>query len=217
MNPLTGKIKLDFRSNEPIYLQIARQVEELVATGELKLGDQLPTVRELATELRINFNTVGRAYRVLDETRLISTQRGRGTYIWEEPTEETMKQLKKKSLEELAQTYRNEVTQLGYSLDDAIEELKRIQQAGPSNGRENRSEESRNSEDRMMTLMQSAQQKKDDQNQPQPRSRREKRRGQFPHQPHRGVHLYAGIHRRRSLERTSWRQPAPAMCSSRPG
>ncbi len=132
MNPLTGKITLDFRSNEPIYLQIARQVEQLVARGELKLGDQLPTVRELATELRINFNTVGRAYRVLDETRLISTQRGRGTYIWEEPTEDTMTQLKKKSLEELARSYCDEVAQLGYSLDDAIEELKRIQ----SNGKE---------------------------------------------------------------------------------
>lgn len=140
MNRLTGKIKLDFRSNEPIYLQIARQVEQLVAKGELKLGDQLPTVRELATELRINFNTVGRAYRVLDETHLISTQRGRGTYIWEEPTEETMNQLKKKSLEELTQTYRNEVTQLGYSLEDAIEELKRIQAAGSPTSRENLAE-----------------------------------------------------------------------------
>ena len=141
MNPLTGKIKLDFRSNEPIYLQIARQVEQLVARGELKLGDQLPTVRELATELRINFNTVGRAYRVLDETRLISTQRGRGTYIWEQPTEETMKQLKKKSLEELARTYQNQVAQLGYSLEDAIEELKRVQPADPSDGRENQQED----------------------------------------------------------------------------
>ncbi len=141
MNPLTGKIKLDFRSNEPIYLQIARQMEQLVAKGELKLGDQLPTVRELATELRINFNTVGRAYRVLDESRLISTQRGRGTYIWEEPTEETMKQLKRKSLEELARTYQNEISQLGYSLDDAIEELKRIQPSDPSTGREHQPED----------------------------------------------------------------------------
>ena len=134
MNALAGKIKLDFRSNEPIYLQIARQVEQLVAKGELKLGDQLPTVRELATELRINFNTVGRAYRVLDETRLISTQRGRGTYIWEAPTEETMKQLKKKSLEELARTFQKEVIQLGYGLDDAIEELRRVQPTDPSTG-----------------------------------------------------------------------------------
>ena len=141
MKPLTGKVQLDFRSSEPIYLQIARQVEELVARGELKQGDQLPTVRELATELRINFNTVGRAYRVLDETRLISTQRGRGTYIWEQPTEETLKQLRKKSLEELARSYQNEVSQLGYSLDDAIEELRRIQPTDTSIGRQNQPED----------------------------------------------------------------------------
>ena len=134
MNRLSGKITLDFRSGEPLYLQIARQMEQLVTQGELKLGDQLPTVRELATELRINFNTVGRAYHVLDETRLLSTQRGRGTYIWEEPTEETMKQLKKKSLEELARSYLNETLRLGYSLEDALEELKRIQTTGAQTG-----------------------------------------------------------------------------------
>lgn len=126
MNRLTGKIKLDFRSSESLYLQIANQIEQLVAKGELKLGDQLPTVRELATELRINFNTVGRAYHVLDETRLISTQRGRGTYIWEEPNEETMKHLKQKSLEELARDYLSEASRLGYTLPDAIEQLIKI-------------------------------------------------------------------------------------------
>ena len=137
MNRLSGKINLDFRDNLPLYLQIARQIEQLVANGELKLGDQLPTVRELAAELRINFNTVGRAYHVLDETRLISTQRGRGTYIWEEPTEETMKQLKKKSIEEMARNYLNEALRLGYSLEDALEELKRIHTAGAQTGPEN--------------------------------------------------------------------------------
>ncbi len=137
MNLLQGKINLDFRSSEPLYLQIARQVEQLVAKGELKLGDQLPTVRELATELRINFNTVGRAYHVLDETRLISTQRGRGTYIWEQPTEETMSQLKKKSLEELCAHFLSEVSQLGYSLDEALEELKRVQTSGAQAGEDN--------------------------------------------------------------------------------
>jgi GntR family transcriptional regulator len=136
VNPLTGKVKLDFHSNEPIYLQIAHQVEQLVVKGELKLGDQLPTVRELATELRVNFNTVSRAYRVLDESRLISTQRGRGTYIWEEPTQETLRQLRNKSLEELARTYRDEITRLGYSLEDAIEELKRVQSAETPDGRQ---------------------------------------------------------------------------------
>jgi GntR family transcriptional regulator len=137
LNLLQGKVNLDFRSSEPLYLQIARQVEQLVVKGELKLGDQLPTVRELATELRINFNTVGRAYHVLDESRLISTQRGRGTYIWEQPTEETMKQLKKKSLEELARHYLNETFRLGYSLEEALEELKTMHAAGAQAGAEN--------------------------------------------------------------------------------
>ena len=126
MNPLTGKVTLDFRSNIPIYLQIARQIEQLVARGELKLGDQLPTVRELATELRINFNTVGRAYRVLDESRLISTQRGRGTYIWEEPTEEMLRQVQKKSVEELARAYLNQVLALGGSREEAVEAVQQV-------------------------------------------------------------------------------------------
>jgi len=84
LNQLAGLIRLDFRSDEPIFLQISRQVQALVAEGTLKPGDQLPTVRELAIDLRINFSTVARAYRILDEQRLISTQRGRGTYIWDE-------------------------------------------------------------------------------------------------------------------------------------
>ncbi len=85
LNSLAGRIRLDFRADDPIFLQIVRQIEALVSEGILKPGDQLPTVRELAIELRINFSTVARAYRILDEQRLISTQRGRGTYI-EEPT-----------------------------------------------------------------------------------------------------------------------------------
>ncbi len=83
MNELAGRIRLDFRADEPIFLQIVRQIEALVTDGTLKPGDQLPTVRELAIDLRINFSTVARAYRILDEQRLISTQRGRGTFIEE--------------------------------------------------------------------------------------------------------------------------------------
>ena len=72
----------------PIYTQIVEQIRGMVANGELRAGIQLPTVRELAAELRVNFNTVARAYRMLDEAGLISTQRGRGTFIWEQPSAE---------------------------------------------------------------------------------------------------------------------------------
>jgi len=127
LNNLSGRIQLDFRSDEPLFLQIARQVQGLVLSGALRVGDQLPTVRELATELRVNFNTVARAYRMLDEARLISTQRGRGTYIWEEPTPQVMEELRQKSLQEIARNYLKEVNRLGFTpvqariaLDDAL-------------------------------------------------------------------------------------------------
>ncbi|NPV57399.1 MAG: GntR family transcriptional regulator [Anaerolineae bacterium] len=124
MNHLKDKIKLDFRSDEPLYMQLVRQVEQLVLTGELNQGDQLPTVRELATELRINFNTVARAYRLLDEARLISTQRGRGTYIWEEPTRETVERLRQISLAELARRYLDEAAGLGYDAPAALDAVR---------------------------------------------------------------------------------------------
>lgn len=118
MDGVLGQIKLDFRSGEPIYLQLVRQIEQLVAQGDLKTGTQLPTVRELATELRINFNTVARAYRLLDDVGLISTQRGRGTYIWETPSAETALKIRRHSLEELAHRFVEEAEALGFSNDD---------------------------------------------------------------------------------------------------
>jgi GntR family transcriptional regulator len=114
LDTFTGKIALNFRSAEPLYLQIAQQIGQMVARGDLKVGDQLPTVREMATDLRINFNTVARAYRVLDEQRLISTQRGRGTYIWEEPTLEALNELRQRGLEEMVRQLIQEAARLGF-------------------------------------------------------------------------------------------------------
>lgn len=128
--------QLDFRSDVPIYEQIAEELRKKIAEGQVAPGDQLPTVRQLALDLRVNFNTVSRAYRVLDEAGLISTQRGRGTYIWEEPTEETMRAIKKKSLEELTRNYLKEINRLGFSVDSAIEELKQLSAEGAASERE---------------------------------------------------------------------------------
>jgi GntR family transcriptional regulator len=74
-------IKIDFRANLSITEQIYEQIHEQIIRGDLCPGDQLPTVRELAGELKVNFNTVARVYRLLDKAGLISTQHGRGTYI----------------------------------------------------------------------------------------------------------------------------------------
>ena len=117
------EIEIDFRSDEPIYIQIVEQIRRLVATGELKQGDQLPTVRQLASDLRVNFNTVARAYRLLDEAGLISTQQGRGTYIWEQPTPETRERLRNQQLDALTQRYLSEVTRLGFTSEQVSQAI----------------------------------------------------------------------------------------------
>src|SRR5678815_3858243 len=98
-------LQIDFRSGLPIYIQIVNQVQSQMAAGILKPGDQLPTVRALAEELRVNFNTVARAYRILDEARIISTQQGRGTYITEVPPQKKKKKLRRESLQALTERY----------------------------------------------------------------------------------------------------------------
>ena len=106
---------LDFHSGLPIYTQIVNQIQSQLVNGILKPGDQLPTVRALASELRVNFNTVARAYRILDEARIISTQQGRGTYITEIPPPEVTEKLRKESLTELTKRYISEAYRLGFS------------------------------------------------------------------------------------------------------
>ena len=108
-------LQLDFHSGLPIYTQIVNQIQSQLVNGILKPGDQLPTVRALASEIRVNFNTVARAYRILDEARIISTQQGRGTYITEIPPPEVTEKLRKESLSELTQRFIGEAYRLGFS------------------------------------------------------------------------------------------------------
>ena len=117
-------LQIDFRSGLPIYIQIVNQVQAQIAGGILSPGDQLPTVRALAEELRVNFNTVARAYRILDEARIISTQQGRGTYITEIPPPKVKEKLRKEALEALTQRYISEAFRLEFSKDAITEILK---------------------------------------------------------------------------------------------
>ena len=108
-------LHLDFHSGLPIYTQIVNQVQNQLANGTLMPGDQLPTVRALAQELRVNFNTVARAYRILDEARIISTQQGRGTYITEILLPYVAEKLRDESLAALTKRYVDEAIRLGFS------------------------------------------------------------------------------------------------------
>ncbi len=125
MNQITQHIQLDFRSGAPIYVQVVEQIQGMIASGDLRPGDQLPTVRELATELKVNWNTIARAYRMLDEARLISTQRGRGTYVWEAPSEEALRVLRQESFDGLTRRYLREAAQRGCAPEEVAETFRR--------------------------------------------------------------------------------------------
>ena len=116
-------LSLDFHSGVPIYLQIVEQIQELVLNGELIPGDQLPTVRQLAAEIRVNFNTVARAYRMLDEARLISTQQGRGTYILNLPGTEFKHKIKTASLDVQLKRALQALVKQGYDQEEIRTEL----------------------------------------------------------------------------------------------
>jgi len=116
--PLLSQIDLEFRSGVPIYVQIMEQIKRLASGGILEAGDQLPTVRALAQELRVNFNTVARAYRLLDEAGIISTQQGRGTYILDLPLPDKTEELRKQALKELADRYLHDASQLGVTPEE---------------------------------------------------------------------------------------------------
>ena len=75
------EFKLDPKSGVPFYRQIIDQIRYGIATGNLKMGDQLPTVRALAVQLRVNLNTVSKAYKELEIQNILDTQQGTGTFI----------------------------------------------------------------------------------------------------------------------------------------
>jgi len=75
------RIELNFKSGKPAYLQIQEQVKYAAASGALQQGDQLPSIRDLAEQLRINRNTVAKAYGELEHEGVVETQQGRGVFI----------------------------------------------------------------------------------------------------------------------------------------
>jgi GntR family transcriptional regulator len=114
------KISIDRNSRVPIYDQIKEQIKGLVHAGQIKTGDQLPTIRELSVELSVNFNTVALAYRDLANDGVIFTERGKGTFVANTPGDEEMRTIRKQKLSNLVEALIRETDRLGY----AIEEVK---------------------------------------------------------------------------------------------
>jgi GntR family transcriptional regulator len=112
------ELRIDPDSAVPIYLQIVHSIKHQVATGRLKPGEQLPTVRELATNLRVNPNTVARAYDQLDGDGVITTQQGRGTYVRERPDDAHLARVRQEQLKALVDGIVGKALSMGYTADE---------------------------------------------------------------------------------------------------
>lgn len=82
---LVGSLRFHIDFSQPLYEQILDQVRSAIAKGEIELGDKMPSVRELAQELRMNPNTVMRAYQELERDGLTEKRRGQGTFVTSSP------------------------------------------------------------------------------------------------------------------------------------
>ncbi len=112
------RLQIEPESPLPIYVQIEEQVRALIAAGRLRPGDQLPTIRQLAVDLGVNYNTVARAYLELERAGIITTQRGRGTFVAGVPDEARQARLREEKLRALLRAAIDEALRLGYNREE---------------------------------------------------------------------------------------------------
>ena len=116
---------LDYSNGVPIYRQIIDQIRFGIVSGQLKLGEQLPTVRALAVALQVNLNTVSKAYKELEIKSILETQQGTGTFINKTDFVVSEKERDVK-LKEICKQFSSIALSYGFSLDEVVHELKKI-------------------------------------------------------------------------------------------
>lgn len=120
------KFLLDYSSGVPIYRQIIDQIKFGIVSGQLKLGEQLPTVRALAVELKVNLNTVSKAYKELEIKNILETQQGTGTFI-SQTEHVALEKEREDKLKEICLQFSSVAFSYGFSLDEIMNELKNIE------------------------------------------------------------------------------------------
>ena len=118
--------KLDPKAGIPFYRQIIDQIKYGIASGNLKVGEQLPTVRGLAVELKVNLNTVSKAYKELEIQNILETQLGTGTFIGTTEIKISKKEQQQK-LHSICREFLTIASSYGFSTTDLIKELDSMQ------------------------------------------------------------------------------------------
>jgi len=123
-------VSIDPRDRTPIYAQLERGFRAAVATHRLRPGDQLPTVRQLAVELRVNANTVARVYGELERAGVIETKRGVGSFIAATPAQAHPPQHHDRRLREFVTRVLADAASAGFTVDELTAGLRAHRQGG---------------------------------------------------------------------------------------
>lgn len=117
-------VSIDPRDKTPIYTQLERGLRAAIVTGRLRPGDQLPTVRQLAVELKINANTVGRVYADLERSGVIETRRGVGSFVTASADKARPPKEHDKRLRAFVTRLLAEAGSAGFTVDELVEGLR---------------------------------------------------------------------------------------------
>ena len=112
-------------SNDPIYLQIVKQIKAMIMNGELKAGDPLPSMRNMALQMRISLITTKRAYEELERDGFIESYTGKGSFV-KAQNQEVMREESLKQIEKLLQTALDKAKTSGVSTDELIDIIKEL-------------------------------------------------------------------------------------------
>ncbi len=115
------RLRINPTSGVPLYWQIKEEIGRLVSLGLIKEGEKLPSVRELAVELRVNPNTVARVYQLLKKEKVLVTKRGKGTFVGK-----VNRFQKEEKLTLLIEKFLKEAEMAGFSRGEVLRAVKNI-------------------------------------------------------------------------------------------
>ena len=127
---MAGVLAVDPHDSTPIYAQLERGVRAAIATGRLKPGDQLPTVRQMAVDLQVNANTVARVYVELERSGVIETKRGVGSFISASPSQAHPPREHERRVRAFVTRVLADAAAHGLSVDDVIGGLRAHRKGG---------------------------------------------------------------------------------------
>jgi GntR family transcriptional regulator len=123
---VTALVTLDPHHPTPLYAQLERGIRAAIATGRLRPGAQLPTVRQLAVELAVNANTVAKVYVDLERAGMVETRRGVGTFVSAQPPAAAPKRGREPELRAVVTRCLDEAAARGFSSDDVLRQIKQL-------------------------------------------------------------------------------------------